>query len=340
MGSIQEFRDLNWTYQSWPEALQGVILARVRIPNTPVTIDVYVLHLHAASDGCDRCCREEELQELVEFIEAHSPCSGNPVIVMGDFNIGGPPTCCGNQGYEDILTALRNPRDLWWEAHPCGQPPRLHCGDPGNPCDEPESACFPGECTIPLAPAPEVNYCHAADPFQCNQVTCSDAPAQCLPTCSNQPPAPFCAGWAGYTNDGCVNELSDSQDRIDFIFAITDPSLTSSPFTIDLVDARVADWTMTIQPDTGGAPLHVSDHLGVEATIEIRGGTTFVWVDAAQTGQGNGTACNPYGTVAAGATAVPIGGRVLIRPGLYAEPLTIARACSLEAIGGMVRIGS
>lgn len=52
-------------------------------------------------------------------IHERSELSGNPVLVMGDFNIGGPnpdPNICdGNCGYGDIMDVFRNPRDLWLE---------------------------------------------------------------------------------------------------------------------------------------------------------------------------------------------------------------------------------
>jgi hypothetical protein len=50
--------------------------------------------------------------------------SGSPVLVIGDFNIGGsnpsPSVCDGNCGYGDIMDVLRNPRDLWSEKNPPG----------------------------------------------------------------------------------------------------------------------------------------------------------------------------------------------------------------------------
>ena len=108
----------------------GVLFARVPIDAGAfgnVYIDTYVTHLHSASSllglrDCNRSCRRSELMELAGFIRAKSAQSGNPILVMGDFNIGGPnPTsdqCAGNHGYNDIMQELRSPRDLWLEAHP------------------------------------------------------------------------------------------------------------------------------------------------------------------------------------------------------------------------------
>ncbi len=94
-------------------------------------VDVYVTHLYskggsslagAVDTGCDQQCRYGQLQQLARGIHERSANSGNPVLVMGDFNIGGPnPTarsCEGNPGYGDIMDVLRNPRDIWLEANP------------------------------------------------------------------------------------------------------------------------------------------------------------------------------------------------------------------------------
>lgn len=88
-------------------------------------VDVYVTHLYSKGGGstkCDQQCRYDQLQQLARGIHERSANSGNPVLVMGDFNIGGPnPTaesCEGNPGYGDIMDVLRNPRDIWLEAHP------------------------------------------------------------------------------------------------------------------------------------------------------------------------------------------------------------------------------
>ena len=99
----------------------GFIFAQI-VMNDEVTIDLYITHLHSKNSiiaDCSRNCRYQELEELAKGIHERSALSGNPVLVMGDFNIGGPNpdanNCAGNCGYSDIMSVLRNPRDLWLE---------------------------------------------------------------------------------------------------------------------------------------------------------------------------------------------------------------------------------
>jgi len=335
MGSICDFHSMEFTYQDTPDALQGTILARVLLPGTTVTVDVYVTHIHARfADDCDRCCRKGDLQELASFIATHSQRSGNPVIVMGDFNTGGPPTCCGNAGYDDIMEVLGSPRDVWYERNVCGIHRPL-CGN--NPdCND--------DSTTP-----------------CNHAWCNDIffdgcfPVWSSPTCTGtlqcMDPAPTFACphpyWAGYTNDSCLNEMGDGQERIDFIFVMTNPAFTSSAFEVACLASQVVNWSAVIDPLPlcAGCPDpppfigHVSDHFGVEATIQILG-ESAVWVDDQATVQGTGTSCRPFTTVASGVSAVPAGNRVLVREGSYDETLTINRAMTVQAVGGMVTIGS
>jgi hypothetical protein len=40
------------------------------------------------------------------------------VLILGDLNIGGPPSGRGNPGYEDIVAILKSPDDLWTSARP------------------------------------------------------------------------------------------------------------------------------------------------------------------------------------------------------------------------------
>ena len=119
--SIQLFRENEWDHiprDNGIKVLHGSTFARIKLRNS-ITLDVYNVHLLAeGADGCDEACRREELQELRQQIIANSRRSGNPVIVMGDFNIGGPPSCTGNRNYQDIMQVLDNPRDLWLENHP------------------------------------------------------------------------------------------------------------------------------------------------------------------------------------------------------------------------------
>ncbi len=116
---IVKFGQWEWSVKN-EAALHGFTFARVKLHNTSpaVYLDVYNVHTLAASDGCDRTCRQGMLAQLRNKIHELSSTSGNPVLVMGDFNIGGPPTCTGNPGYGDIMQQLGSPRDLWLEAHP------------------------------------------------------------------------------------------------------------------------------------------------------------------------------------------------------------------------------
>jgi len=112
----------------------GFIFSQIQITDD-VAIDVYITHLHSKSNWpgeCDRNCRYQELEELAKGIHDRSELSGNPVLVMGDFNIVGPnpapSNCNGNCGYGDIMDVLRNPRDLWMERLDSTLPGSTHNG--------------------------------------------------------------------------------------------------------------------------------------------------------------------------------------------------------------------
>lgn len=105
--------------------LSGFVLARVEL--TPgVVLDLWDAHLEAGSDGCDDDCRWEQAADFGSSVELFSGLpekgkTGNPVLIVGDFNTGGPlaksdkPPFPGNGGYENIIEALGDPRDLWLE---------------------------------------------------------------------------------------------------------------------------------------------------------------------------------------------------------------------------------
>lgn len=100
----------------------GHIFARTTVDS--LAVDYYVVHLKSGPETSSISQRKVELERLRDDIEEQSASSGNPVIVMGDFNIGGlnmnslaGDTCEGNEGYEDIMEVLGNPRDIWLEAH-------------------------------------------------------------------------------------------------------------------------------------------------------------------------------------------------------------------------------
>lgn len=203
---ITMFRDWQWSNdtQSWPKAGQGFIFTRIVIPFTELSVDVYVVHIN--SGGNNHAVRKKQLNQLATKIQELSRSSGNPVLVIGDFNIGGPPPTVappGNPGYEDIMEALHDPRDLWLEA---------------NPAAEPETGYTTG-CWI-------------------------------------------------YSGDasGC-----DGRERIDFIFLLTHPDLTSNPFQIVIAEPGVSRVRWAEPTHVNYPPIrYVSDHFGVEATIEVR----------------------------------------------------------------------
>lgn len=232
---IRKFNDWRWKNdrQTGPKAAEGFIFARIELPGTGVTVDTYVVHVNSGPDcdgarAADGSCvpsyrdngerRRLQLLQLREQIAKNSRTSGNPVLVMGDFNIGGPPTYNGNPGHEDILRALGDPDDLWTTARP-------------------RESGYTVDCVRNTA-------LRAAE-------------------------------------KGCRY-----RERIDYLFVVTDPALTNSNYVVKVagkddvsvvrwyVDpARVTDADLALAKLSGGfkSPVpHVSDHFGVEATIEIR----------------------------------------------------------------------
>ncbi len=66
-----------------------------------------------------------------------------------------------------------------------------------------------------------------------------------------------------------------------------------------------------------------------------------VWVDFNYASSPQlGTYANPFNTLAAGVSAVPTGGAILIKPGTSAEQLTISKAMTISAVGGSASIGN
>jgi hypothetical protein len=116
--------------------LSGYMLSRIELIPGRLTLDMWTTHLEASSDGCDDGCRKTQLRNLVDAIAKHSGPkhsgqSGNPVLVAGDFNIGGPTGLEilkahqldaetfpyeGNPGYDFLMNYFNNPRDLWIES--------------------------------------------------------------------------------------------------------------------------------------------------------------------------------------------------------------------------------
>lgn len=110
--SIVESQTLRFVGAGGPLfAARGVVYARIALPNSQAALDAYVVHLSPGRRTADQ--RRRELEGLAKLIAANSSGSGNPVIVLGDFNIEGPPMAGGEYG--TILKLLGRPRDLWLE---------------------------------------------------------------------------------------------------------------------------------------------------------------------------------------------------------------------------------
>ena len=115
----------------------GFIFARIYLRYPDIAVDTYVVHLNSTGDSpnkCDLPCKQGMLKQLREGIHERSASSGFPVLIMGDFNIGGPnpenrtaQKCNGNEGYKDIMEQLAYPKDVWMEAHP-NEPGTTHMG--------------------------------------------------------------------------------------------------------------------------------------------------------------------------------------------------------------------
>jgi endonuclease/exonuclease/phosphatase family metal-dependent hydrolase len=105
--------------------LSGYLLTRVEVAPGAV-IDLWNAHLEAGADGCDDDCRWEQATDFGAIVELFSGGhekgkAPNPVLIVGDFNTGGPmtktekPPFAGNGGYDTMMDAMRYPRDLWLE---------------------------------------------------------------------------------------------------------------------------------------------------------------------------------------------------------------------------------
>jgi endonuclease/exonuclease/phosphatase family metal-dependent hydrolase len=207
---------------------QGYLFVRIALNRAssarPLRLDVYVVHLQGE---CGIDCQRKELEQLARRITANSRTSGNPVIVMGDFNFDGPRTRAALAnvnsrfpGYRHIMEVLRNPRDLWLEAHPDGPGERGLTGD---------------DCPIvrPVIGSPELEV---------NTFRCTNPQTQC----------------------GCRGH------RIDYIFHVTDRRFTNSNLQLHIArpdDVRVVRF---FELDDGPRRVSVSDHYGVEATVQLR----------------------------------------------------------------------
>ena len=90
---------------------QGFTFTRITV-SANLELDVYNVHPCAEAGLVSR---EDELRQLANTISEVSSTSGNPVLVMGDFNFD-------SSEYESIIRELEEPRDVWLEAHNPGDP--------------------------------------------------------------------------------------------------------------------------------------------------------------------------------------------------------------------------
>jgi endonuclease/exonuclease/phosphatase family metal-dependent hydrolase len=115
---IVKFDDWQWNNdgQGFPKAAEGFVFARIRIPSAGISIDTYVVHLNSGGNNFGR--RRLQLEQLRNKIVSLSRESGNPILIMGDFNIGGPPSNNGNSGYPTVRSVLARPQDIWMDNWP------------------------------------------------------------------------------------------------------------------------------------------------------------------------------------------------------------------------------
>jgi endonuclease/exonuclease/phosphatase family metal-dependent hydrolase len=97
-------------------AARGVLYARIALRNSSLAVDVYAVHLSPGHRNSGQ--RRRELETLSKLVAARSSASGNPVVVLGDFNIEGPPHAGAE--YQTILGLLGQPRDLFLDGGPAG----------------------------------------------------------------------------------------------------------------------------------------------------------------------------------------------------------------------------
>jgi endonuclease/exonuclease/phosphatase family metal-dependent hydrolase len=96
----------------------GYVLARTEVA-PGVSVDFWDAHFEALSDKCSDSCRAKQGKEFAAAIKKEA--SGNPVLLVGDYNTGGPlsksekPPYAGNGGYDDLMKVLGSPVDVWLE---------------------------------------------------------------------------------------------------------------------------------------------------------------------------------------------------------------------------------
>ena len=128
--NIIEFH--SWKFKnSRPSIAMGYMLNRVQI-SRDLTIDVWTTHIESAGpDHCSHACRVKQFKQMLKTQEDYN--QGNPVILLGDFNTGGPLNLGhkkaheevdaetypypGNGGYDDYINLYDNPLDVWIMAN-------------------------------------------------------------------------------------------------------------------------------------------------------------------------------------------------------------------------------
>ena len=121
-----------WKFKNTRRAIaMGYMLNRVQI-SRDLTIDVWTAHLESKGpDNCSKTCREKQFKQILKTQERFN--QGNPVILLGDFNTGGPLNLGhkkayeeidaetfpypGNEGYSKFMAGYENPIDVWMEAN-------------------------------------------------------------------------------------------------------------------------------------------------------------------------------------------------------------------------------
>lgn len=123
-----------WKFKNTRRAIaNGFTFNRIEVTKD-LSIDFWTIHMESnGSDGCSDECRFKQFKQMADMQEKLRV--GNPVIVAGDFNVGGPKSLRererhlqnpwafpydGNGGYERIMNFYENPIDVWLLKNPRG----------------------------------------------------------------------------------------------------------------------------------------------------------------------------------------------------------------------------
>ena len=121
-----------WKFHNHRKFLaNGFMMNRIKVMDN-LSIDVWTAHMESkVRDKCSDKCRIKQFKQIINKIEKLK--TNNPVILLGDFNIGGPVNneerekhledalhfpYKGNVGYEKMLTYMQKPIDAWLFANP------------------------------------------------------------------------------------------------------------------------------------------------------------------------------------------------------------------------------